>query len=277
MIKTIKTNLLDKDIEVYLPRFYFKKLESYAYFGAVNDMIGGFADDFNCGIKNDYRHISLGEFSDLFDYNTTEKHEILGEIMLSYLLKKGFDLKDHNWMYGIYTNNGIMREGEDLIVFKDIDGKMECITENTYDTIVGYKTKNFIEKKRFNAEKLFKECDKKDITLKHIDKSTPDLIKYLFSKEYEELPQIIQNSRFTLPPDYLNLNDKVWDKKCNIWPISIDISSKINQDSASRIDMNKILIKRTTIYPYELYGGMHLLVKEIKNEGKYKEGENKHE
>jgi len=41
--------------------------------------------------------------------------------------------------------------------------------------------------------------------------------------------------------------------------------------------MNKILIKRTTIYPYELYGGMHLLVKEIKNEGKYKEGENKHE
>lgn len=273
MKKSINTNLLGKDVEVYLPRFYFWRDKDYAYFGSVNDMISGFIDDITCDIKDNFRHISMGEFVDLLKNDTKEKHVILGESLLAYFLKRGFDLKDHKPKYGIYTNNGIRREGEDLIIFKNIDDRIENITESAYDTTVGYKINDNIENEKFNVERLFRKYDEKNLTLKEIEKSNPDLIEYLFSKEYEELPEVVQNSKFILPPDYLKLKekDKSWcDEECNIQAILIDISSTIEPEKSLidnkllRVDIGKIPMGRMTIYPDRGTLGMHLLVREVK-------------
>lgn len=268
MIKTAEICLFNKKLKIVLPDFCFHFSENNkAYISSYNHLnplgsLQGFVRD----IEKGYRHIYIEELAELTRCDTHEKSEIFAELLLAYILEKGLDLKDNLGYHGIWTNNGLRREHEDLIVFKDIDGKVEDITEAMYDTSIGYKTKIKPEGERFNLERLFRKYGGENVTLKQIDKSNPDLVDYLFNQEYEKLPEIIQEAKFILPPNILKKETKEAWRECDIWPLSLDIALSLKpQKSAyfnSRLEINDLVLKESTICSYP-GGGLHFIVNEV--------------
>ncbi len=277
MVKTATIKLLNRKVKIVLPRFSlgFTKLQDKdgvcdgVYIETTNEDLFGCVREFTY-IKDDYRHISIAELVELMDCNNEQKKEIFAQLYLAYLLLKGIDLKDEYSRCGIYLSDGIRREGENLIIFKNIDGKLDCVTEDTYNTIVGYKIKDNTELQgeRFSLKRLFRKYTGENITLKEIDKSNSDLIEYLFSREYEGLSEVIQKARFILPPDTCKKESKEcgW-SKCNICPLCIDISSELLlkqlDNTTASIDISGFKLKELTIDPYQMSCGLHFLVKEI--------------
>ncbi len=234
MNKRYKINLFKKELEMVLPRFCLGIYDSSNFNGLKELYLGAAIDNVNAGqsysISNSdgYRHISTAELTELIKHNHPT-NPIFAELFLSYFLYRGINLKDHVWKRGIWLSDGLKREGEDLVVYKNIDGKADAVYEYNYDTTIGYKIKkeSQIEEKRFNLERLFRKYGKEKITtLKKIDKSNPDLVDYLFSQEYEELPEIIQKADFVLPPDILQKKSET-----DIWPPFFGYFIKTKQNS----------------------------------------------
>ncbi len=278
MVKTATIKLLNKKVKIVLPSFSSgittcrDKDDVYAgvYVETTYDGLLGFMREFTYDIKDDYRHISITELAELMHCNNRQKKEIFAELFLAYLLEKGVDLKKHDWKIGICLSDGVRREGEDLIVFKNIDRKIECITEVNNHTIVGYKIKNGLrfEGERFSLKRVFRRYGGQKVTLKQINKSNPDLVKALFSQEYDNLSEVIQKSRFILPPDtFRKVSKKYGSGKCNIWPLCLDVSSELlskQLGDSTNIDIGGFVLKEITIFPYKISCGfLHFPVKDI--------------
>ncbi|MBU3942235.1 MAG: hypothetical protein KKF74_04960 [Nanoarchaeota archaeon] len=268
MTKTAEICLFNKKLNIVLPTFCFyfsEDKDNKARIGSSHPNPPGRFQDFNYHIKKGCRNIYIEELAELTRCDTYEKGKIFAEFLLAYILEKGLDLKDNSVQYGIWTNNGVRREHEDLIVFKDIDGKLEDITAGKY----GYKTKIKLEGERFNLERLFRKYGGENVTLKQIDKSNPDLVDYLFNQEYEKLPGIIQEAKFILPPDILKKETmEDWLRECDIWPLSLDIllslEPPIPYDPFSRMEISELVLKEVTIDSKKYWWSRsHFIVNEV--------------
>jgi len=290
MLEKDRVNLCGKRLNIIRPRFYlsFDKADKEGnnpllkvWMLGGNDAVSGFVQSYTGSLPDNYRHISISELSELLQEEDKDykKRKILAEIFIDYLFERGIDLKTHRWKHGIWVSEGIRRESQDLIIFKNIDGKLEELTEAAYDTTIGHKIKEGIklDSERFNLERLFRKYGEQNVTLKQIDKANPDLVEYLFSKEYENLPLTIQNSNFILPPDTLNRNKT---DEANIWPLSLDMSLAFMPKDKKlgsfpyfkhRADIHRFIVKKFTIYPYQLACGTHVIVEDLTKRGRKKE------
>ena len=276
-------SLGSKKLEVVLPRFHFHSISVHYGFRAYIEHGG---QSFT-SIAKGYRHMSLAEVVDLMKYNSEDEDnsrknwDTFSSLLLAYLLERGIDLKRHEWRRGIYTNNGMKREGQNLIIFRNLDGKLEEICEPVYDTVIGYKIKTGvkIESRRFSLERMFRKYREKlkrefgdeAVPLKNIDKSDSDFVEYLFGQEYEDLPQMIQKAEFILPYDSLEREKGSCWQECSVSLLSLDLSfsPKPQDDRSSNfesmielIEFNKLALNRLTIYPGQTCEGFHLLVRE---------------
>ena len=263
---------IPKKVEIVRPRFCFGGHSmSKIRLGAVNDEVGGGSQPFDCIFAEGFRHISLAELDRLLvlEGNDLSQRQILAEIMLAYLLTRGIDLKEDDWTKGIWVCDGIQRYGNSVVIYKEIDGKIKSVGEDSFDTTVGHKFKEGPPSthKYFGFSRTFKKYGEKDLTLRKINYYNPEFIEYLFpDREFEQLSSFMQSAIFILPPDLDEQKNKN-QYKLEIWPLAVDFSFNFKQPSHSHSqnryqEISKFICSKVSIYPHQVSCGIHVVVKE---------------
>jgi len=130
-------------ITVVRPRFWlkFQNENHNLTLSSVNDGVSGSVDNYDCYLPKNCRYISIAELDKLMSLNHWKSKQILAEHFLAYLLARGVDIKPHFWHLGIWMNEGIRREGNEIIVFKNITNKIESVSDASGNSMAGYKIK----------------------------------------------------------------------------------------------------------------------------------------
>lgn len=197
--------------------------------GAWNDATHG-----NVGIydAHEFRHVSVAELSALIRAGTGGSDiakGLFGEIIAACFLNRGLATGPYP---GIHLNDGIIRHGQTLTVFKGIGGKIKEITEAMYDSIVGYAVKDgvSIERRDFLLERLFRGHNSGALVLRDLAWYAPDLVEYLFEVgNFRALPTAIQVAQFVLPADSGQERGEA------IHPLSVDIPFVLRDNGLPRM------------------------------------------
>ncbi len=277
-LKTARLKLGNKKLEIVLPRFCFniysdveEKNKYEIYLSSSNDSLYGNTQNFDSGIQEEYRHIHLSELSELLTFEEKSPREagIVSQLFLAYFLERGVDLRDL-WKCGIWVNEGASLKGSKLTIYKNIDKKIESLSEAMYDTTIGHKKIKNVEQREFEIKRFFEKYKtrEKRSSLKDFNKSNLELIEYLFDKEFDDLHPIFQEAKFLLPPDLSAEENLKVGRDSDICPLSIDFSlnlpkGKIRKDQCN-INIHKLILKEILITPYQCYGH-HLIVRDIEN------------
>lgn len=156
-----------------------------------------------------FRMMNFEEMATILTSENSTLTYIRSQLLISYLLKahirdydslgKKKSFHDGGWG-GIMTDHIVRLDQQHLYVSSWAEQQPKSQFSGD-DSHTGF----FVEKEQvehtkiFNLERIFREYDPLQLSLKQVNKYCPDLVEELFGGEFEELPNFIQISTFDLP------------------------------------------------------------------------------
>ncbi|MBI4440980.1 hypothetical protein HY639_02320 [Candidatus Woesearchaeota archaeon] len=248
---TTTIKVLGKALEVPLPQFYTHVREGIfqQWVTLDNSMGWGYKQ------HDQRRHLSMAELADILSCKTDDTEAITAGLFFA---SRQFDRN-------IMTCDGLRREGQNLIMFRNIDSVVNTVY-GSYDETLGYKISAASTGQRFTLERLFRKYVPETkgvvtVPLKHVDKANPDLVDYLFQQAYEHLPAMVQNATISVPYDFLVEQNRNWEgHDCNVWPLSLSFTA---QPTEGHYNLNEFALQGVHI-GVDQWSNFNLFVKENK-------------
>jgi hypothetical protein len=246
-IETTKVKVLNRDIEIILPRTKFVEVHDDLFTYEVyfplspykyqtgwresrefnNTSWGTFSDGKYHNLQEDgFRHISLAELVQILSKRSDMDDEIYLRIIEALIMSNGYstrsDVGTGHW--GIYVDDGIRVEDGYATIFKGISGRLKWYEGETlgpmWNSSYHLEKDCVVSNKQFCVKRLFRkklqdELKERPLILEDIYDASPDLIEYLFEQEFSDLPESVQYMSVKFPLG--NKEERVYENERGIF------------------------------------------------------------